>query len=736
MLTFQIQAVFWYFLIIILYFLRSNAIPVQLTDEYAELDYFGIERPVHLNSWAVQVNGSEQSADELAKKYGFKNIGKVGNLVDTYHFCLPGGRNILLNSISEILLNDSQVHKVVQQEHKEQMKKGFSFPNDPLWKKQWSLYNTGRITKATHGLDLNVVHAWMQGLTGAGVVISVVDDGLDHYHQDLKANYDSSASYNYVEYRTDPTPSNLFKETHGTKCAGIIGMQRDNAVCGVGVAYNAKLGAIRLDLSSSSDILESSALGHRNNYIQIYSNSWGPNDNGYTVDGPGQLLEQTLENGIKKGRNGFGNIYVWAAGNGGQNGDSCAADGYASSMYTIAVGSADEYGRQAVYDENCPAKMAVTFGLNSGKYQLNSVSTHGQVPSTNTNKRCTDALTGTSVSASLTAGVIALALQVNSTLTWRDIQYLIVYTSNPSKLKFGNWTTNGAGLRVSPKFGFGAVDAEALVTRARYWTTVPERVSCFIKPRKKSGIVYQSEPFSTMFKINKHRCSIKYIEHVVVHATVRIRIDDHYGYPDYFDEDYIYDNPFIIFFKGPRRGAINMSLRSPHGTVSNILPYRIHDYVNTQGFYHWPFMSVYHWGEDPTGLWNFSMTFKAQGGHIRLSNLSMTLYGTNEIPEAVQHIPNQCDENCARGCSYNTSSEYCDECKSFRMVDTLLCVSSCPSNYCNVAGYCQECSSVAMATTATAIVVPIVMLGLLLAVSIALLCVYKKWRNYKARTKL
>ena len=81
MLTFQIQAVFWYFLIIILYFLRSNAIPVQLTDEYAELDYFGIERPVHLNSWAVQVNGSELSADELAKKYGFKNIGKVSDII-------------------------------------------------------------------------------------------------------------------------------------------------------------------------------------------------------------------------------------------------------------------------------------------------------------------------------------------------------------------------------------------------------------------------------------------------------------------------------------------------------------------------------------------------------------------------------------------------------------------------------------------------------------------------------
>ena len=71
---------------------------------------------------------------------------------------------------------------------------------------------------------------------------------------------------------------------------------------------------------------------------------------------------------------------------------------------------------------------------------------------------------------------------ISSSLTWRDIQYLLVYTSNPYKLKGGNWTNNGAGLRVSPQFGFGAVDAEAMVMRARYWTTVPKRVSCFLRP--------------------------------------------------------------------------------------------------------------------------------------------------------------------------------------------------------------------------------------------------------------
>ena len=66
-----------------------------------------------------------------------------------------------------------------------------------------------------------------------------------------------------------------------------------------------------------------------------------------------------------QGRGGKGSIYVWAAGNGGWNYDSCAADGYSSSIYTIAMGSADQSGGQAGYDEQCAAKMAVTFSLNS-----------------------------------------------------------------------------------------------------------------------------------------------------------------------------------------------------------------------------------------------------------------------------------------------------------------------------------------------------------------------------------
>ena len=61
-----------------------------------------------------------------------------------------------------------------------------------------------------------------------------------------------------------------------------------------------------------------------------------------------------------QGRGGKGSIYVFAAGNGGP-GDTCAADGYTNSIYTIAVGSAGSDGRQSSFDEPCSGKMVVTF---------------------------------------------------------------------------------------------------------------------------------------------------------------------------------------------------------------------------------------------------------------------------------------------------------------------------------------------------------------------------------------
>ena len=57
-----------------------------------------------------------------------------------------------------------------------------------------------------------------------------------------------------------------------------------------------------MDFSYSSDSTEADAVGHKDSYIHIYSNSWGPSDYGFTVEGPGALLRETFSNGVKEVR--------------------------------------------------------------------------------------------------------------------------------------------------------------------------------------------------------------------------------------------------------------------------------------------------------------------------------------------------------------------------------------------------------------------------------------------------
>lgn len=70
------------------------------------------------------------------------------------------------------------------------------------------------------------------------------------------------------------------------------------------------------------------------------------------------------------------------------------------------------------------------------------------------------------------------------------MQYLLIYTANSGALQGGGlWYTNGAGLNVSPQFGFGAINAEAVVTKAHYWKAVPEQMLANVVPTAIIGLV-------------------------------------------------------------------------------------------------------------------------------------------------------------------------------------------------------------------------------------------------------
>ena len=55
---------------------------------------------------------------------------------------------------------------------------------------------------------------------------------------------------------------------------------------------------MKFDIGSATDSQEASALGYKNDYIMIYSNSWGPSDFGFKIDGPESFVKTTFSNAV------------------------------------------------------------------------------------------------------------------------------------------------------------------------------------------------------------------------------------------------------------------------------------------------------------------------------------------------------------------------------------------------------------------------------------------------------
>eukprot|EP00731_Ephydatia_muelleri_P028842 Em0020g486a len=595
-------------------------------------------------SWAVKVLGGLEAANDIAERNGFINHGQIGYLENVYHFTL-------IDSISTRTRDENgaisaavslgasiQVEFAEQQIPRKYVKRGYSVPTDVLWQFQWPWLNTGQTQVSDAGRDVNVEPVWLQGITGCNSYVAIVDDGVDYYHTDISSNYVSSLSWDYVDGDSDPYPG---LEAHGTKCSGVVAMVKDNNICGVGVAFNAGIAGIRLLGSSSTiDMQEAQALSHSYAYVQVYSNSWGPDDDGATVMGPGSVTSLTLEQGTKKGRGGKGSIFIWASGNGGTYADCCAADGYVTNLYTIAIGSASSAGTAVYYDEKCSAKMAVVFVYTtSGSVQV-STATIGE--------KCTQTFSGTSAACPLAAGVIALVLEANANLTWRDVKYLVAYTSNINRLTQGpgEWFLNGGGLYFSHQFGFGALDAEALVNRARNWTTVPDQTWDTMVPVDAGDVVIAGGTAQSI-TLAYQGTGVVYVEQVVATLTLKPQ----------------------GLSSGSGRGDVYITLQSPSATTSTLLFKRPYDNDRTSGYTNWPFLSVHFWGEDPRGTWTLAVHYDGSSGQVILSGLSVTVYGTASIPVAVGQAPpavcgrglyrNASTLECTRSCDFAVRNGYC-----------------------------------------------------------------------------
>jgi kexin len=231
--------------------------------------------------------------------------------------------------------------------------------HDPIFNEQWHLFNPVQL-----GHDVNVTDVWLQGITGHNSTVAIVDDGLDMYSDDLKDNYFAEGSYDFNDHRLEPKPT-LSDDRHGTRCAGEVSAVKNN-VCGVGVAWDSKIAGIRILSKLITDADEAIAMNYAYQQNQIYSCSWGPPDDGRSMDAPGILIKRAMLNAVQNGRGGLGSIYVFASGNGAASEDNCNFDGYTNSIYSITVGAIDRKGLHPYYSEKCSAQLVVTYSSGSG----------------------------------------------------------------------------------------------------------------------------------------------------------------------------------------------------------------------------------------------------------------------------------------------------------------------------------------------------------------------------------
>ena len=369
-------------------------------------------------------------------------------------------------------------------------------PNDPSYFKQTYLW------------DIGFNNIWKE-YSGKGVKVAIYDQGFVPKHDDLEIEKDTY----YSEY---DHPYFKFGQ-HALMVGSIIGAKTNNGIGMTGIASNASITSHQLPFGESKKISMKFALKY-----DIVNNSWGSreltlNQDEYPVHY--DYLNSEIEDAVISGRNGLGTSIVFASGNSNLIGHDSNADYTHQSPFVINVGGYMDSPYQSLFLE----KKLYSFPTQSANILVaapttNIVTLMGRdlnfdedvglsATSSNANSH------GTSFAAPIVSGIIALMLEANPNLGFRDVKTILALSAHPTGNNISNGAKffNGGGFVFNRKYGFGVVNADRAVKLAESWTTknnfskmkiISEHSSSFLQAINSEDIKVSGEP-AKRFTLNK-----------------------------------------------------------------------------------------------------------------------------------------------------------------------------------------------------------------------------------------
>lgn len=397
-----------------------------------------------------------------------------------------------------------------------------------------------------------------------------------------------------------------------------------------GVAPEAKLiGYNALKVPSISNIAD--AFVQHKERVWVSSNSWGDFNSWGEPFALKSLEMAALEEGVTHGRDGRGIIYVFAAGNGASKDGGLPTDnvnysGLVNNRYTIPVGAVDENGTKVAYSEVGATLMVVAPSRaaadSPGIVTTDATADKGYNPNTfkadYNDTNYTRYFSGTSASTPMVSGVVALILEANPKLGWRDVREILARSAAKTDPDDSDWSTNGAGLHINHKYGFGLVDACKAIELAWDWHNLPKQ---------------------------------KMVE---IHKDINITIPDNdpNGIESSITIDANLTVEFVdIFFDAHDHaslGDLEIILTSPFGTRSILAKTHVEAFDGYFRYKNWRFGSVRHLGEKSKGTWRLQVIDRQLGNEGTFFSWGLKVYGHLETNRSIPGMI-LCDQLSAEG---------------------------------------------------------------------------------------